>query len=177
MAWRSLKSGALFTCRVGEAWDSIKPRMARREPNWRREFHPQTQALFRYAALTRDSSRIHYDRPFATFVEGHPGLIVQWSLVAALLFDLLRDHAPGRRVRNCEVRVHRWLYDTEPMTLAGRARDNGSVELWAEDPRGRLAVEVLATMDSDFASGHGVHGSTTEAASKRKAAAAGPSLV
>jgi 3-methylfumaryl-CoA hydratase len=166
----------IYTSR-GEAWDSIEPRLVRGEAHWRRQFHPHTQALFRYAALTRDSSRIHYDRPFATFVEGHPGLIVQWGLVAALLFDLLREHAPGCRVRNCEIRVHRWLYDTEPMTLSGRARDNCSAELWAEDPRGRLAVEVLATMDSDFASGHDVGRATTEAASKRKAAPAGPSLV
>ncbi len=140
----------------GEAWDAIEPRLVRGEAQWRRQFRPHTQALFRYSALTRDSSRIHYDRPFATFVEGHPGLIVQCGLVAALLFNFLREHAPGQRVRECEIRVRRWLYDTEPMSLFGRPRDDRSAELWAEDSRGRLAMEVVATMESEIAfGGHG----------------------
>jgi 3-methylfumaryl-CoA hydratase len=140
----------------GEAWHSSGPRQARGFAEWSRQFQPDTRALFRYSALTRNMSRVHYDRPFALFVEGHPGLVVQGELVAALLLDILREHLPRVRVRSCELRTQRWLYDTEPMFLFGRPRDDGPVELWAEDAQGRLAMEGLVTLDGDLSQVRGV---------------------
>jgi 3-methylfumaryl-CoA hydratase len=140
----------------GEAWHSSEPRRARQSAEWSRQFRPDTRALFRYSALTRNMSRVHYDRPFALFVEGHPGLVVQNELVTARLFDLLREHRPGARVRSCELRTRRWLYDTEPTLLFGRQRDDGLVELWAEDAQGRLAIEGVVTLDRDLSAVPGV---------------------
>jgi 3-methylfumaryl-CoA hydratase len=134
----------------GEVWHSDGSWPARGAASWSRRFQPDTRALFRYSALTRNMSRVHYDRPFALFVEGHPGLVVQSELAAALLFDLLREHDPRARVRSCELRIHRWLYDTEPMFLFGRPRDDGSIDLWAEDSHGRLAIRGLATLEDDL---------------------------
>lgn len=44
--------------------------------------------LFRYSALTMNSHRIHYDRPYATDVEHYPELVAQGPLQATLLAGL-----------------------------------------------------------------------------------------
>ena len=64
------------------------------EPTWMRMIDPDPVLLFRYSALTLNSHRIHYDRPYATGVEGYPGLVVHGPLIATLLVDLLRRHLP-----------------------------------------------------------------------------------
>lgn len=130
----------------GEAWHASEPRRTSKPPEWSRRRQPDTRALFRYSALTCNMCRVHYDRPFALFVEGHPGLVVQSELVAALMFDLLREHRPNARVRSCDIRTLRWLFDSEPMFLFGRPHDESSVELWAEDGHGRLAIEGFVTL-------------------------------
>lgn len=139
----------LYTMRA-EPWHAGGPRWPRGGAVWSRRFQADTRALFRYSALTSDARRIHYDRPFATFVEGHPGLVVPGGLVAALLLDMLRAHAAGARVAHCEFRSMRWLYDTEPMSLFGRPIDSRAVELWAEDSQGRLAMEGTASLDAEL---------------------------
>lgn len=55
--------------------------------------------LFRYSALTGNAHRIHYDRPYATEVEGYPGLVVQGPLQATMLMQAaatLAGRAPLR---------------------------------------------------------------------------------
>jgi 3-methylfumaryl-CoA hydratase len=116
---------------------------------WSREFRVDPRALFSYSALTRDKNRVHYDRPFATFVEGHPGLVVQTDLAAILLLDLLREHAPGERLLECSLYTRRWLHDNGPMRLFGRPRGVDAADLWAEDAQGRLAVEAVAIFEND----------------------------
>ena len=54
--------------------------------------------LFRYSALTFNGHRIHYDRRYATEVEGYPGLVVHGPLIATLLMDLLRRNQPAANV-------------------------------------------------------------------------------
>jgi 3-methylfumaryl-CoA hydratase len=54
--------------------------------------------LFRFSALTANSHRIHYDEPYATQVEGHPGVIVHGPLLAMLALELPRRYAEGRGV-------------------------------------------------------------------------------
>jgi 3-methylfumaryl-CoA hydratase len=49
---------------------------------------PDPVLLFRYSALTMNSHRIHYDRPYATEVEHYPGLVVHGPLQATLLAAL-----------------------------------------------------------------------------------------
>ena len=50
--------------------------------------------LFRFSALTNNAHRIHYDHPYATGVEGFPGLVVQGPLLALLALE-----APRRILR------------------------------------------------------------------------------
>jgi len=133
----------------GEPWSADESRRPRGGAVWSRRFQADTRALFRYSALTSDARRIHYDRPFATFVEGHPGLVVPSGLVAALLLNLLHAHAAPARLAHFEFRSVRWLYDIEPVSLFGRPVDNRTVELWAEDSRSRLAMDAIAILDPE----------------------------
>jgi 3-methylfumaryl-CoA hydratase len=132
----------------GEPLPASAPLAIRGPARWSREFRADPRALFSYSALTRDKNRVHYDRPFATFVEGHPGLVVQTDLAATLLLDLLREHAPGARLLECSLYTRRWLHDTGPLRLFGRPRGADAAELWAEDAQGRLAIEAIATFES-----------------------------
>ncbi len=55
--------------------------------------------LFRYSAITFNGHRIHYDLPYATGVEGYPGLVVHGPIQATLLYNLAAtrfDAAPKR---------------------------------------------------------------------------------
>lgn len=77
---------------------------------------------------------------------------MQADLVAALLLDLLREHAPDARVLTWELRILRCLYDTEPLLLFGRPHEACAAELWAEDAQGRVAMEAFPTLDRDIVS-------------------------
>jgi 3-methylfumaryl-CoA hydratase len=132
-----------------EPWPVDAARRTRGAATWSKRLHVDTRMLFRYSALTLDASRVHYDRPFATFVEGRPGLVVHSGLIATSLFDLLRAHVPGRKALRSEIKVWRRLYDTEPIALHGRLAEADTVELWAEDAKGRLAMEATAKIASD----------------------------
>ena len=50
--------------------------------------------LFRFSALTFNSHRIHYDRPYAVAVEKLPNLVVQGKLIALHLLETVRHFAP-----------------------------------------------------------------------------------
>ena len=60
-------------------------------------------SLFRYSALTFNGHRIHYDRDYVTKEEGYPGLVVHGPLIATLLVDLVRRHAPQARIEDFRV--------------------------------------------------------------------------
>jgi 3-methylfumaryl-CoA hydratase len=62
--------------------------------------------LFRFSALTYNTHRIHYDQPYATAVEGYPGLVVHGPLLALLLLELPRRFAPGRPLAGFSYRLH-----------------------------------------------------------------------
>ncbi len=77
--------------------DDPPPRLQRAPDaeTWRREIRPDEVLLFRYSALTFNGYRLHYDRPFATGIQGYPGLVVHGPLIATLLADLVRRNLPA----------------------------------------------------------------------------------
>ena len=122
---------------------------APRDEAFAREVQPDAVLLFRYAGLTGDSHRIHYDRAYATQVEGYPGLVVQGPLVALLLLGLLHEQRPGTQLARFEVRACNPLFDLHPFMLCGRIEPGegghgGSARLWVRDHAGRLAVQARA---------------------------------
>lgn len=124
------------------------PLVARAQPapapaQWSREFEPDPVLLFRYSALTFNSHRIHYDRDYATTVENYPGLLVQGPLTATLLLDALQREIPDAPLERFEFRGLRPLFEGGLMHLQGH-RNGDSVELWALDAGGALAMTARA---------------------------------
>jgi 3-methylfumaryl-CoA hydratase len=91
---------------------------------------PDPTLLFRFSALTYNAHRIHYDTPYATGVEGYPGLVVHGPLLALLALELPRRHAAGRRVGEFDYRLRRPAFAGAPVvarSLSGQS--DGVVEL------------------------------------------------
>jgi 3-methylfumaryl-CoA hydratase len=115
---------------------------------WRRRVDPDPVLLFRFSALTFNSHRIHYDRPWATEVEGYPGLVVHGPLTSTLLIDFARDHNAGRPFRSYTTQARAPLFDTAPFELRGRPTADGrGAELWAVTPEGTVAMSARADWD------------------------------
>ena len=110
---------------------------------WERGIEPGDVFLFRYSALTFNGHRIHYDRRYATEVEGYPGLVVHGPLIATLLLDLLRRQMPTARVTKFSFRAVSPLFDTAPFSVCG-ATEGGQARLWARNAAGGLAMEAEA---------------------------------
>ncbi len=125
---------------------AAKPVPAPAGEQWRREIEPTTLLLFRYSAVTFNGHRIHYDHPYATKVEGYPGLVVHGPLVATLLVDLLRRERPDAALRTFEFRAVRPLYDTANFFTCGRPDESGrSARLWTRDAEGAATMHATAT--------------------------------
>jgi 3-methylfumaryl-CoA hydratase len=123
------------------------PKSAPADAAWSRIVTPDPVLLFRYSALTFNGHRIHYDRSYASGVEGYPGLIVHGPLIATLLADLLQRNMPDARMSAFSFRAVGALFDTEPFTVCGRPDPDGrTVRLWAQNMRGELAMQADATL-------------------------------
>jgi 3-methylfumaryl-CoA hydratase len=112
---------------------------------WRRQIRPDPVLLFRYSAVTFNSHRIHYDQPYATRVEGYPGLVVHGPLIATLLVDLLRRHRPEATLRRYSFRAMRPLFDTAPFTTCGLPDPaDRAARLWTRDAEGAITMDANA---------------------------------
>jgi 3-methylfumaryl-CoA hydratase len=118
------------------------PQAAPTGESFSREFAADPVLLFRYSALTFNGHRIHYDRKYATEVEGYPGLLVHGPLVATLLLELLRRQAPHARVRRFSFKAVGPLFDIHRFTLCGRPDGTNAYSLWARDHEGALAMHA-----------------------------------
>lgn len=114
------------------------------EALWVRTVVPDDVLLFRYSALTFNGHRIHYDRRYATEVEGYPGLVVHGPLMATWLLDLLHEHLPQARVCAFEFKAVQPVFDVAPFQLCGQPGVNGEVMLWALTPEGQVAMQASA---------------------------------
>jgi len=129
------------------------PAPAPQQPPWAgqaafsRRIAPDAVLLFRYSALTFNGHRIHYDRPYATQVEGYPGLVVHGPLIATWLLDLLHRHMPHAQVAEFDFRAVRPTFDMQPLSVHGLpAPDGKSVRLWAQDHAGWLTMQATAQL-------------------------------
>jgi len=112
---------------------------------WERTVQAGDVLLFRYSALTFNAHRIHYDRRYATEVEGYPGLVVHGPLIATLLMDLLRRQQPKANVARFSFRAVSPLFDTAPFSVCGKP-DGNKVNLWAKAAAGNLAMSAEASI-------------------------------
>jgi 3-methylfumaryl-CoA hydratase len=124
-----------------------QPRPAPLEAAWTETVQPDPVLLFRYSALTFNGHRIHYDRSYATEVEGYPGLIVHGPLIATLLVESLRRQMPDARLLSFNFRAVGPLFDTDAFQVSGQPDpDQTTVRLWASNARGELAMQAEAVI-------------------------------
>lgn len=105
---------------------------------------PDAVLLFRYSALTYNGHRIHYDLPYATAVEGYPGLVVHGPLIATLLLDAARGAIGARTVRRFAFRAERPAFAGVPLRLCVRDEHAGLL-LESVDPTGAVGMRATVT--------------------------------
>ena len=118
---------------------------------WLKTITPNDVLLFRYSALTFNGHRIHYDRPYATEIEGYPGLVVHGPLLATLLVDLLRQNIPGCHLKHFEFRAIRPTFDTHSFHIGAlpdlqRDPSGKTYAVWAQDHEGWLTMQATAVL-------------------------------
>jgi len=122
-----------------------QPRKAPDEAGLSREINPDPVWLFRYSALTFNGHRIHYDVDYAREVEGYAGLVVHAPLLATLLMGLAGEIAEAGDISSFSYRAIAPLFDTRAFHIHAR-QDSESIDVWACDPDGRLAMSGEATL-------------------------------
>jgi 3-methylfumaryl-CoA hydratase len=117
--------------------------------DWSAQVEPTDVLLFRYSALTFNGHRIHYDRRYATEVEGYPGLVVHGPLIATLLLEAARHHLGPLDPARFEFTAKSPLFDRAPFTVAGRALQSpggNQIEMWASDASGSVCMNAMADL-------------------------------
>jgi 3-methylfumaryl-CoA hydratase len=112
---------------------------------WHREILPAEPLLFRYSALTFNSHRIHYDRPYAINEEGYRGLVVHGPLMATLLLDLAARELEPNRLTGFDFRAQSPAFAGEPLHLVGKA-DGEVIVLAALGEDGRVILSAKGTL-------------------------------
>jgi 3-methylfumaryl-CoA hydratase len=108
--------------------------------SWRLELDPDPRLLFRFSALTANAHRIHYDLPWATDVEGFPGLVVHGPLLVLLMLELPRRRSPEQPVRELGYRLSRPVFAGSPLTVSGDPVADGTASLAAGSGHGACAT-------------------------------------
>lgn len=122
------------------------PTPAPTDPAWSKTVTPSSTMLFRYSALTFNSHRIHYDRPYAMQEEGYGGLVVHGPLLATFLGELLRENMPQANIASFSFRAVRPTLDTHPFMVCGKlAEDGQSATMWSQDHEGWLTMQAEVT--------------------------------
>jgi 3-methylfumaryl-CoA hydratase len=115
---------------------------------WQLQLIADPILLFRFSALTYNAHRIHYDLPYATTVEGHPGLVVHGPLLALLCAELPRRHVPERPVSQVSFRARAPLYTGQLLAVSGGPHGDGC-ELQVTAPDGTTGMTAEARFAGD----------------------------
>ena len=105
---------------------------------------PDPVMLFRFSALTYNAHRIHYDRQYATEIEGYADLVVHGPLTALLLINHFRRRYGNKTIQSFTFRGTSPFFVSRPMTL-GIAQESGSperYELTAFDDVGAIGQQA-----------------------------------
>jgi 3-methylfumaryl-CoA hydratase len=104
---------------------------------------PNPVMLFQYSALTYNAHRIHYDRDYATGIEGYGGLVVHGPLIASLLAQFAREIVQ-KPLKTFSFRGLSPLLDDEAFTLEAK-ESSETLDLWVRQPQGGQAMQASAT--------------------------------
>jgi 3-methylfumaryl-CoA hydratase len=133
---------------------SAPPTAAPSTSDWRLTQPTDPVLLFRFSALTYNGHRIHYDTPYATDVEGYPGLVVHGPLLALLALELPRRHAPTETVTEFAYRLIRPAFAGTVIEATGR-RHGAELDLAVGAEQAGASLTATATLGPNP-----VHGTT-----------------
>jgi len=92
--------------------------------------------LFRFSALTGNAHRIHYDQPYATGVEGYPGLVVHGPLLAIVMARAAQRVAGGRSLAELAYRLAAPVFAGDVVEVDAVQAAGGVVESVIRDGAG-----------------------------------------
>ncbi len=123
--------------------DPVGPPLRTTGPGaWRVATDPSL--LMRFSAATANPHRIHYDWPYATGVEGYPGLVVHGPLTALLLIEALRLHGTSMPTgTTLDLRNLSPLTCGDPATITV-SPDGAAIVLTTPDGRAVTRLDVHA---------------------------------
>ncbi len=111
--------------------------------------------MFFFSAATYNGHRIHYDKMWATEVEGYPSVLVQGPLQAALLARAITDWAgPDGRLVSYSIQNRATAFPGEELrftgTVTGKAEDGDrslvDLEIRGEKGDGEILMPGTATV-------------------------------
>ena len=108
---------------------------------WALERRPEPPLLFRFSAITFNTHRIHYDRPYAEEVEGYPGLVVHGPLTAITLTSLA-ERSTGRRLATFDFKATAPLFAGQRSTAL--CTPGGELQMVRND--GTVAMQATFTL-------------------------------
>lgn len=111
---------------------------------WRHDIATDPIRLFRLSALTGNSHRIHYDRPYATEVEGYPDLVVHGPLLAQHLATLAARHDSSLQLTSFDYRVQQPVFVGDAVAALGHP-DGDQAQLQVCSEGERVHVSATAT--------------------------------
>ncbi len=113
------------------------------DATWSRTLTPDPVLMFRHSAVTFNSHRIHYDRDYVR-EKGYPGLLVQGTLIARLMLDLLAAEKPDFNVDKFSFRSGRPIYDDGDFRILADP-DGGEIVFRALDHAGNTGMTARAS--------------------------------
>ncbi|WOC12342.1 HTD2 family dehydratase [Gordonia sp. MP11Mi] len=99
------------------------PFVARDDGGW--DLRTDPTLLMRFSAATANAHRIHYDWPYATAVEGYPGLVVHGPLMSLALAETHRLSHDSRAVSSLSHRNWAPLFCGQEAWLRSKGSDEG----------------------------------------------------
>lgn len=134
------RSGAVDT--APRQWPPRPTEPVSSDAPWQHQIATDPIRLFRMSAITGNSHRIHYDRPYAMQAEGYPDLVVHGPLLAQQLATLAMRHEPSRALAQFDYRVQAPVFVGDEVGAFGRPDgDEAQLEVRSEGDR----VHVAAT--------------------------------
>jgi 3-methylfumaryl-CoA hydratase len=111
---------------------------------WVRVIVPDPVLMFRHSAVTFNSHRIHYDRDYVR-KKGYPGLLLQGTLIARLMLDMLHRQMPEFDLSSFSFRSGRPIYDNGNFTIEATLNTAGDeVAFRATDFAGNVGMTAQA---------------------------------
>ncbi|MEJ6593829.1 MaoC family dehydratase N-terminal domain-containing protein [Parasphingorhabdus sp.] len=112
--------------------------------DWQQKIMPSEPLLFRYSALTFNSHRIHYDKPYAVQEEGYPGLVVQGPLMATLLLNLAASELGANKLSSFSFRGQAPAFANAAIYLVGKQEgENITLAVLGNDGKEIMTAQAM----------------------------------